>query len=826
MREISAEIRLRPTRIGFLVRPTDFASVRAIMRTCTCLWGGVYNPIIPVFRTYPLEWRPESFERTKAKAVAAGYVKFFEPDAYVEAETGLLEEAGLGALREKYSVYPHVVPLDSFLTPEQGRNWGEPALGLNIYDVLQHVYETEQKFVRREPRENLLIASKRGDARVEAMFGAYPESREIDYIREGYEDVFKAQSQPASPEVWLKAYIEGANTPLRITAENLDRQRYWYHDLVIFIFDPTKPTDLIDLWNMRLEPSPVVPVPVDWFIDLSRPIIDLLKSQYRPIVGNPQGLMHNATVEFARSIPRQQADDLIEKLRSDLPAEALSVKHWRTPIWVELRFEHAQQEARMKISADSRRLSLPVKSEQRHTTNFPTLAPTFSDRLGRGDHRWVNTFSFTDYEHVPLASLLPFNTFDRSWPHVGLGGEPIAVGSEGWVFPQHHKGASQYVTLLTSDEAISGSLERSGISSSLSEPGHIAKQMLEQLGGLWGVHLLADIETLQFLNKMAGGVRKRRNGQEIVEETFELRAAPLKDWTDLIARRTARRSLPTLTLERFTKANIIRLGLETDCPHCHARNWNTLKAVDYQITCERCLKLYEFPQADLRDHNKNWTYRVVGPFSVPDFARGSYCALLTLRVLDRFRSSMRRMTFATASTLKFDGIETEIDFAALSGEERMEWNREPTLVIGEAKSFGQDAIKAIDLKKLKTIAAKLPDAVIVISILRDHFTPKEKELLKKFVTWSRRLNAFGQPSNPVLLLTSRELMMGHYISTTWKALGPPYDKFSDYNSTSTLRAFGEATQQIYLGIDSFYKWRDAQWRKRDARKSKKTKSPA
>lgn len=34
MAEISAEIQLRPTRIGFLVRPTDLASVRAAMRVC------------------------------------------------------------------------------------------------------------------------------------------------------------------------------------------------------------------------------------------------------------------------------------------------------------------------------------------------------------------------------------------------------------------------------------------------------------------------------------------------------------------------------------------------------------------------------------------------------------------------------------------------------------------------------------------------------------------------------------------------------------------------------------------------------------------------
>jgi hypothetical protein len=259
--------------------------------------------------------------------------------------------------------------------------------------------------------------------------------------------------------------------------------------------------------------------------------------------------------------------------------------------------------------------------------------------------------------------------------------------------------------------------------------------MLEHLGGLWGVHLLADLDTLKLLNKMAGGLRRKHNEHETVEENFELRTAPLKVWTDLISQRQAKRSLPAMSLEEFTKRNVIRLGLETQCPHCKAKNWNSLTAADYRVTCERCLKPYDFPQAALREHNRNWTYRVVGPFSVPDYGRGSYSALLALRVLDRYRSGMDRMTFATAMNLSFDGIQTEVDFIAWHGEERMqETHRPPRLIIGEAKSLGQgELINASELAKLKIVAAKLPEAVIVIAVLRDHFTAAEKKILTKFV---------------------------------------------------------------------------------------------
>ena len=194
--------------------------------------------------------------------------------------------------------------------------------------------------------------------------------------------------------------------------------------------------------------------------------------------------------------------------------------------------------------------------------------------------------------------------------------------------------------------------------------------MLEHLGGLWGVHLLADTETLTLLNKMAGGLRKRSTKDQTIEESFELRTAPLKDWIDLIAKRKQTRRLPEAKLENFTSKNVIRLGLETDCPHCQVRNWIGLEAVGYEITCDRCLKIYPFPQAHLRDRNRNWCYRVVGPFSVPDYGRGSYCALLALRFLDNFHSSLDEITFSTAMKLDFDGRPVEVDFLALRRSER------------------------------------------------------------------------------------------------------------------------------------------------------------
>jgi len=240
------------------------------------------------------------------------------------------------------------------------------------------------------------------------------------------------------------------------------------------------------------------------------------------------------------------------------------------------------------------------------------------------------------------------------------------------------------------------------------------------------------------------------------------------------------------------------------------------------MVCERCLKSYDFPQAQLRDHNRNWTYRVIGPFSVPDYGRGSYGALLTLAVLSSFRNSSDRLTFATAMDLDFDNKKFEVDFVAWHSSDNSDWNDQPKLIIGEAKSLGKgNLIMASDIRKLKDVAAKLPDAVVVISVLRDHFTAAERSLLKSFVAWGRRLNDFGEPTNPVILLTSHELLADHNVSFEWKRLGGVHARFAEYEHTSRLQSFADATQQIYLEIQSFHAWRQAQWRKAAEKKAAK-----
>lgn len=79
MAELSAVVRLRPARIALLVSPGDIAAVIKFMRISACMWGGRYNPIIPVFRKPPKAWAAEFPRDVTGLEIARGYIQFSNP---------------------------------------------------------------------------------------------------------------------------------------------------------------------------------------------------------------------------------------------------------------------------------------------------------------------------------------------------------------------------------------------------------------------------------------------------------------------------------------------------------------------------------------------------------------------------------------------------------------------------------------------------------------------------------------------------------------------------------------------------------------------------
>ena len=243
----------------------------------------------------------------------------------------------------------------------------------------------------------------------------------------------------------------------------------------------------------------------------------------------------------------------------------------------------------------------------------------------------------------------------------------------------------------------------------------------------------------------------------------------------------------------------MKLGLETKCSNCGAKNWHGLNAVNYFLECERCLKKYDFPQTDIKNSNENWKYRVIGPFAVPDYAQGAYSSLLSIKALCNLGNLTKSANFSTALNLYSNKGKCEIDFAVWSDiESKHGVYGDPQLIIGEAKSFASNAIDHEDIAKLQLAAEMLPGSALVVSVLKDGFSDEEKNHLKELVKWARGPER-NNPKHLVILLTGTELFATPYISTAWKEKGEPYSRFEAYHHTHSLAGLSSATLNLYLG---------------------------
>lgn len=261
MSAIFATLRLRPTRIGLLVRPTDGAAVRKIMRYCSCLWGGAFNPIIPVSRVQPAAWKG-AFSRRNGLAVARGYVTYFEPDVFVEATAGLATAAGVQSTALDIDA-KRVIRLDEFVRAN-GDGAGNFAFGLNLFELYRHLYEREFQFATRRERRIVQVRSGASDsAFADAAFGVFPKDKKLSYIEQAFREVFEPEELVLTPATLSRIFQESLRTPLHFADHGLKANFTSMGDPTLFVFDPRSTIDIIDLWNLRQFHQSVWPIDVE-----------------------------------------------------------------------------------------------------------------------------------------------------------------------------------------------------------------------------------------------------------------------------------------------------------------------------------------------------------------------------------------------------------------------------------------------------------------------------------------------------------------------------------------------------------------------------------
>jgi hypothetical protein len=814
----SLKVKLRPLRFAFLVQPSDSEALREAIETSSFLWGGSFNPIVPLFERLPRRWEQNKTEGVNARTVAAGYLDAFDPDIIVKV--GALEKHDLKFSNRETIKCSEI--LSGFA------EYGAPAYGIGMHEMLRHFHKTELTFVRHEAlRIHLPKFGEKHSLFLASVFGSIPKALEK------YSDKW----WPHFPGLELKD-CNISNYAEFLAPNNLFLRRIGSLDISVypssfrrqdclFLMDANENLDVIDYWNLRALGWSVLPICKQSTKEelLVAHATEFVERNFYPLRGNPS-IFNDTTLLKSRHVALTEVENFGSALPlkpSPHPGEHKLVYQFAYPrIWDEW--------AREKDGAQPCRIEVEEKDHEigANATDirFRSLVPEFAARYAGGSEaRCANDIELRIWNNEVLpAEIIPEGDWSVVRAAGAMGLDEWRCGKNGLVYLPRYKNWNERLEITSASEVFAAWLKQRGWEAELSNNGHIARQMLKHLGGIHGVGFFAKKKVIELFEKLATGVKGPKAPEE--EESNEhINDVGEHDFGRAMAADAFKAALKSIANEdpykfdsadtladHYIKRKMVQLGLKLQCPECRQHSWFSIKTADYEVRCPQCLSNFRFPEQNPREIN--WAYRAIGPFSLPRRAYGVYSVLLTLRFFSRLLDGAT--TPMLSFTAKKGSLEIEADLGLFFQRSRLS-PTETELIFAECKTFGR--FKEKDKNRMLELGKEFPGAVLVFGTLQTTLTKAEKALIRTVANRGRKFFKSERPFNPVLILTGNELLSDKEPRETWKRLGGDYSLHQhSHGDRRDLVSLADATQQIYLGMKP--------WRERLRLKSKKQRHPS
>tara|TARA_R110002096_G_scaffold101316_1_gene223996 strand:+ start:1312 stop:3510 length:2199 start_codon:yes stop_codon:yes gene_type:complete len=673
-----------------------------------------------------------------------------------------------------------------------------PRYGIGLVEVLEDFIEKELKYKRNDklhiafpvfPRAYRLFLS--------SIFGALPiEAKKIaDRYCESVAEVSKVEVKLNNFSSLLRPE---RLFPRHLSSWSLEGRPF--RDPVLFICDATKSLDIIDFWNLRSAGHQVVPVPVqainnDSVQKLAR---EFINTNYRPYRHNA-AMFHVTTVQISRNMDAETAQEFCKSLNIDEGEQSNSPKYllrwWYPRLWDPWAREHASENIEFPYSHEEER----EVSEGDVTLNLRSIDPKIKIFRGRaGATKYANDFSFQFYgAKEPMTEVFPEGGRELSSAIGRTGYSNWRFSKSGPAFLSHYSSQIIFLELPRAEAVMTEWFRERGWSVTLSGPGRIAVQLLKQLGGTFGTSWLAHrgvVDLLGSLEKEAGMPRQAVIGRlkQVIEQ----------DGLFFDADRF---------LEGLLESNALRLGAKIQCPVCTRHNWYELDGLEYELECRFCLSSYQPPLKSPKQIE--WTYRAHGPF-VNSIAQGSFTVLLLFKFLGADHD--RAITPLFSYTAAKNGRKLEADFTCLY---KSSARRDLTTYVlhAECKSFNRFDLD--DISRMKLLAQEFPGSGLIFGTLNDSLNPEETEIIKAFALAERDKKLRGKPYSPVIILTGVELFSLHGLSDCWSGKGGLYEEFDKRTfEYAEPELMADATQQLYLGLPSWYEWSEQKTKRKKRNK--------
>jgi len=723
MNTLNLRIKYRPLRIGWCLVSNDISALRNAFQFSHTMWGGRFNPVIPVDKS----------------DLAIQLVKLFRVDMLFPVS----KDKKVAKFIEQFAYLPN-----PFFESDLFIKWGSGeffAQILDLYHPIRHLYErhiknnpspafkaTLYEWQEEDPLSNVFLAT----------FGGFPPKEQTGTSYSGGIEKYLAAEKvdlTALEKVPQDSFRK--KTPNWISCLDLNNRSFFINPWTtpgFYFGDATRFDDLLHYWNLRSANIELL-----FYDPAFGDRLDALKSKYL-----------TALQQRPRRHDPPEAHATVWNDRKNKKMDLAGFGKGITKNTVDLAIWNGFNVKVPIVCFDDKAVLATVGTSSGKTNVSFSLPekPCFKDSRHISQHLMASIncgigLYGNEQETLALPFLPHLNEFYGRecyfrWNKARVEPDGIGIIIDAW---------QEDLTLsaIKVTSLISKVFNIVGIRSQPSRPGLIALRLIQQLGGLQGCRVFKIWGVRELIQKYRPDQSFTRSAAiQIIGQLDPKTGKPnFSDYEKLVIEYRARRSKqkPEDALAFLVKHGVFRVGLKLVCQNCLLDFWIPLDDVRTKTECEFCGNEFDItPQ--LRD--RDWRYRRSGLFGKENKQEGAIPVVLTLQQMHTIFST-GNMLYTTSMELNPESAsiqKCETDFVILN---RNKIDNKVHMAIGECKNHQE--ITEEDVSKLRVVAESLEDIGVHVFIIFSKLSSFSPDELKRCA----KVN--GKYRRRLILFTPREL---------------------------------------------------------------------
>jgi len=720
MASINLSIKYRPVRIGFLVRDGSTDDLVKAAGINTLLWGGIYNPIIPV--------------STNSK-FAEQLINLFSVDVlFPTSHTKEIDD-----LIKKYPFLRTPAHYAENIFYEDWHTKKNIVGYLDSLNIVNYFWEKEFKHKPKGYKSNCaLIKWEENDELkylFQILFGYFPTEYNLKY---DFENAFlkglRSREIKISTNSSIPKNLAETISPIRLTASELIGYGGTWQGDGIYVGDENNFYDLLYFWNLRASGLFIEFLPKNK-IKRFKEYIDAILEIFNNTPNRNPNIEDWINVYYR--MPHSEFENLVKELKSK---KCLVLSHCDEIIWNGLNIKPAN----LYFGWENILASVD-KSYNRYVVSVSLPEKKFivdKNRNVEWKHLIVSIDPISEFEFPEHTLKPPFirqlNEFYSR--EIAFDPRKIRIAKDGVAAIVESNDNSLFLYPIPHQALIQKVFELAGLKSEISQAGLITKRIIKKLEGVDGgrVFKISGVRKLFRKLKTDECITKGEATKIIWED------GNFKKFENLYIEQREKAKLTTDDVFNFLlKKDFLRPGLELICNHCKLPNWISLQEIDDIWRCNYCGDDNK-TSLQLKDRG-DWKFRKSGLFAKDNNQEGAIPVILTLLVFLRI-FDFSKFIYSPSLKLISENKSCEIDFCILQYQR----GDKIQLGIGECKSEG-GVIDQEDVDNLKFIWNKVKslniDCYLVFSKTAEKFEQSEIDLFKKV----------KEENIPIILLTNKEM---------------------------------------------------------------------